>query len=166
MSDDAPFDMPPKSASFDERGAWLVKRLADAYELTLTQAAGIVGNLGFESEGFAVLQERGQTPPRGGWGFAQWTGPRRRAFMRWCATHNLNPSSDEANVGYLETELDGSYNHALDELGETATLERAVFVFGRLYEAPAGTTPTHLPGFNCRLAYARRALTHLTGDKT
>jgi peptidoglycan hydrolase-like protein with peptidoglycan-binding domain len=38
------------------------------------------------------------------------------------------------------------------------TLEKAVFEFGRLYEAPAGTTSTHLPGFKGRLDYAKQAL--------
>jgi peptidoglycan hydrolase-like protein with peptidoglycan-binding domain len=41
------------------------------------------------------------------------------------------------------------------------TLEKAVFEFGRLYEAPAGTTSTHLPGFAGRLDYAKQALAAL-----
>jgi hypothetical protein len=46
--------------------------------LTTVQAAGILGNIGHECAGFTLLQE--QKPirgGRGGWGWCQWTGPRR-----------------------------------------------------------------------------------------
>jgi hypothetical protein len=156
----ATFDMPGLSAGFPKRGAWLVKHLAETFALTQTQAAGIAGNLGYESEGLAVLQE--EDPPvsgsRGGYGWPQWTSSRRRAFEAWCADHGLEPSSDEANYTYVCVELKGAYSQVVRVLRKCDTLEKAVFEFGRLYEAPAGTTSTHLPAFKERLDYAKQAL--------
>jgi hypothetical protein len=156
MSDD--FDMPPRPASFEKRGGWVVGALVEDFNLTPEQAAGIVGNLGFESIGFETLQERGQTPPKGGWGWAQWTSGRRRAFEAWCKDQAIDPASDEANYNYVYEELSGDYANVLIALRRRAALKDCVFTVGRLYETPAGTTPTHLPGFDGRLKYAQRAL--------
>ncbi len=153
----APFDMPAAPASFEARGGWLVKRLSADLGLTLTQAAGIVGNLGFESGGFKSLQEIDPQGGLGGYGWAQWTGPRRRSFERWCAQNGLKPSSDEANYGYLLVELRGAYRRTVDAVKQTATLDDAVFSVGETYERPGGTTATHLPGFSARVHYAERA---------
>lgn len=156
---DAIFDM-PKQGSWEVRGGWVVKRLADDFSLTYEQSAGIVGNLGFESRGFTALQEedpmvRGS---RGGYGWAQWTGPRRRTFETWCIQHHLPPASDEANYGYLCAELRGSQSTALTRVRKALKLDDAVFWFGVTFEKPAGTTSTHLPGFAGRLDWAKRAL--------
>jgi tail lysozyme len=154
------FDMPDASHSFEERGGWLVKRLCTEFELAPHQAAGIAGNLGFESGGFEKLQEirPSVAGSRGGWGWAQWTGPRRRQFEAWAAAAGLAPASDEANFGFLMVELRGAYRRVVEQLRATLTVEVAVFVFGHDFEAPGGTTRTHLPGFADRLRYARRAL--------
>jgi hypothetical protein len=152
-------DMPPRPASFEVRGGWVVGALIKEFGLTPEQAAGIVGNLGFESSGFETLQEVGQTPPSGGWGWAQWTGPRRRAFEAWCAAQKLDQRSDEANYGYLVNELRTSHAHDLEQLKKTTALDSAVFTFGVMFEAPGGTTDTFLPGNDRRLQWANRALT-------
>ncbi len=170
MKTDKPFDMPDASHSFAERGGWLVNRLAADFDLTLEQAAGIVGNLGFESNRFKTMQEVAPAGGRGGWGWAQWTGPRRVAFERWAAAHNLAPSSDEANYGYLHAELSGedhrfNYSGTIRALRRTATLAEAVFSVGQTYERPGGTTPFHLPGFNDRLAIAKEALAGVGGKR-
>ena len=41
------------------------------------QAAGIIGNFAIESHFDPTIQERGKTPPLGGYGIAQWTGTGR-----------------------------------------------------------------------------------------
>lgn len=158
MADD--FDMPDASHTFEERGGWVLKTLMADYNLTPNQSGGIVGNVGFESMGFKHLQEISPLVPgsAGGYGWAQWTGPRRRSFMQFCSDEHLDPASDEANLGYLEDEFDNGYAYVLANLRKLTTLEDCVFAFGRLDEAPAGTTATHLPGFDGRLAYAKRAL--------
>jgi hypothetical protein len=154
------FDMPPAPASFEARGGWLVNRLAAEFGLTLAQAAGIVGNLGYESAGFKALQEMKPAVEgsRGGYGWAQWTGPRRRAFEKWSAENNLKPAADEANYGFLLAELRGSHRATIRDVKKTETLSGAVFSVGQTYERPGGTTATHLPGFDGRLRYAERAL--------
>lgn len=159
-SSPAPFDMPDASRSFEERGGWLAKRLAEVFQLELFQAAGFVGNPGYESGGFKELQELAPavSGSRGGYGWSQWTGPRRRAFEAWAAAHKLKPSSDEANYGFMVEELRRGFPTMLNRLRETKTIEEATFLVGRLYEAPGGTTETHLPGYTERLHYAKRAL--------
>lgn len=154
------FDMPPSPASFEERGGWVLKALKEDYDITDNQAAGIVGNIGFESGGFKHLQEIAPAVEgsRGGYGWAQWTGPRRVKFEAWCKDQGLEPSSDEANYNYLCEELDTSHAYCLNALCKKDTLEDCVFEFGKLFEAPGGTTDTYLPGFDSRLAYAKRAL--------
>jgi hypothetical protein len=153
------FDMPDATHTFEERGGWLVKRLAADFNLQPFQAAGIVGNLGFESGGFKELQEIGVGGfERGGYGWAQWTGPRRREFEGWCAGKGLLPSSDEANYGFLWVELRGAYHHTIVAVSQTTNDADAVFSVGQTYERPGGTTSTFLPGFDGRLKYARRAM--------
>jgi len=153
------FDMPNSDNSFEARGGWLVKRIALDFNIQLFQAAGSVGNLGFESGGFKVLQEIGVSDfERGGYGWAQWTGPRRRAFETWCVNNKLKPSSDEANYGYLCVELKGAYHNTITLVSKTKDISEAVFSVGQTYERPGGTTPDFLPGFSGRLRFAQRAL--------
>lgn len=143
---------------FDKLAPEWVRKLMAEFGLTAEQAAGIVGNLAYESNGFQTLQEISPNGGRGGFGAAQWTGPRRRAFEAWCKLHGLEPESDEANYGYLLAELHGDYRGTIDALKKTKTDADAVFSVGQTYERPGGTTATHLPGFDGRLRYARRAL--------
>lgn len=77
------------------------------FNLSREQAGGIVGPLAQESAGFGTLQEISPLVPgsRGGWGYAQWTGPRRVAMENWARERNLDPSSYEANYGFLRHEL-------------------------------------------------------------
>ncbi len=95
------FDMPEAPASFAQRGGWLVNRLAADFDLTLEQAAGIVGNLGFESNRLKTMQEQAPIGGRGGWGWGQWTASRRVAFERWAAAHNLPPAEFRQLVGEI-----------------------------------------------------------------
>jgi Phage tail lysozyme len=154
------FDMPEAGASFEERGGWVLNALMADLGLTQNQAAGIVGNIGAESVEFRTLQEMAPTVAgsRGGYGWAQWTGSRRRAFEEWCADEGLWPYTDEANYGFLYVELTGSHAYCVKALRRETELSRCVFVFGRLFEAPGGTTETYLPGFERRLKDAKRAI--------
>ena len=85
-------------------------RLMGDLGLSDIQAAGLLGNLGHESGGFRDLQEIAPAVAgsRGGWGLAQWTGPRRRAMEAWCRAHALDPADPEASYGYLCAELRGT----------------------------------------------------------
>ena len=70
-------------------------------------SSAIVGNLAHETAGFKQLQEQKPIVPgsKGGYGIAQWTGPRRDQFESWSKEQGLDPSSYEANKGYLVHEL-------------------------------------------------------------
>lgn len=151
------FDM-PKGGTWETRGGWVLNALAAEFGLSQEQAAGPVGNLGFESTGFTKLHETGQPAGLGGYGWGQWTGPRRVKFLTWCREHGFDWQSDLGNYGYLLFELHNDYAYCLDAVRRESTIERSVFVFGRLYEAPGGTTATYLPGYAGRLQYGRRAL--------
>ena len=129
--------------------------------LTAEQGAGILGNLGYESTGFTKLHEVGQPEGTGGYGAGQWTSSRRVSFLAWCQAQHLDWRSDEGNYGYLVHELRTTEAHALAAVRACTNLEGpsgSVFVFGRIFEAPGGTTDTYLPGYQDRLLYAKRAL--------
>lgn len=157
------FDMPPASAGFSARGRWLIDRLMGDLGITEAQAAGIVGNLGFESGSLTMLHEIGQDDGKGGYGWAQWTAGRRVSFMTWCQDHGMAWQSDEANYGYLLAELRGDiprydFRYVVTLMKRCGTVDDAVFSFGTTYERPGGTTPDHLPGYADRLARAKEAL--------
>ena len=111
-----------------------MSNLMDDFELDDIQAAGILGNIGHECAGFHYLHELGQPEGRGGYGWAQWTGPRRRAFFDWCDRNGLEWQTDEANYGYLRHELETSERSAIAALLKTARWEDAVMAFERNFE--------------------------------
>lgn len=100
------------------------------------QAAGIVGNLARETGNFQFLRELNPIVPgsRGGIGYAQWTGPRHDAFLKFAG--GADPMSYEVNYAFLIEELEGPYLRVLDQLRETETLNEATEVFMRGYLAP------------------------------
>jgi hypothetical protein len=93
--------------AFGQIAPRLVSDLQRDFGLSREQAAGIAGPLAMESAGFGTLQEVRPLIPgsRGGFGYAQWTGPRRRAFESWSQQNGLDPTSYEANYGFLRHEL-------------------------------------------------------------
>lgn len=113
--------------------AFMRQLMAD-FELKDFHAGGVFGNIGHECVGFTVLHEIGQPEGKGGYGWAQWTGPRRVQFFNWCTEHNLDWISDEANYGFLEFELRTSQSDAISALLKTTTLEAAVQAFERNFE--------------------------------
>ncbi len=139
--------------SFDQKAPGIMKNLMSDFGLTKAQAAGVVANLGHESAGFTAYQEgKPLGGGRGGAGWAQWTGPRRRAFEAWAARNNLDPRSDAANYGFLKHELTTTHSRALANLRQTGNAQDATRVFERDFEA-AGVK--HM---DRRYAYANRAM--------
>lgn len=124
------------SAKFDRLVPSLTRRLVADLAITQLDAFAILGNLGHESAGFEKLQEikpvvKGS---RGGYGWAQWTGQRRRAYEAWCKQWGLNVASDEANYGFLIYELKTSEAKALPRLRAAKTLYDKVVAFELAYE--------------------------------
>jgi hypothetical protein len=139
---------------FREKAPWLMHKLMGDFRISKLDAAAIAGNSGHESGGFTNLQEDRPTVKgsRGGYGWFQWTGPRRKAYEAYCARNNLNSASDEANYAWLWIELRGSEKKALDALRTAPTLKDKVIAFERSFER-AGVK--HYPS---RIKYAEIAL--------
>lgn len=124
------------------------------FQFTRDDAAAIMGNAGHESLGFSTLQEIKPTVAgsRGGWGWFQWTGPRRRAFESWAAGRKLDPAGYAANLGFLLTELRGAEKAAVKATKSAKGLQAKVEAFERSFER-AGVK--HYPS---RLKWAQIAL--------
>jgi hypothetical protein len=147
-------------ALFASMSMKIMKDIIARYHLLDYQAAAFPGNMGVESGGFRMLQEIHPVVAgsKGGYGFCQWTGPRRRAFFSWVQSNNLQPNSYQANIGFLFHELDGDYKRVINAARATHTIEDATEVVMRIYLSPG------IPHLDARIAYARRALTNFRGQ--
>lgn len=133
----------------------LVSDLSKDFQLTPEQAAGVVGQLGHESAGFGKLQEVNPLVPgsRGGYGYAQWTGPRRKDFEAWAGSNNLDPNSYEANYGFLRNELANSPEGAvLPDLRAAPDAMTAGRVFTDKFLRPG------IPNYDSRAGWTQKAL--------
>lgn len=120
--------------SFGSIGPRIARDLQHDFGLTPTQAAGIVGNLGHESNGFRTYQESRPIRGTGGVGWAQWSFDRRDAFENHVKTNKLNPTSYAANYGFLKQELQGPYKNAITAVQQTQTVEDATKAFEKTFE--------------------------------
>lgn len=142
-------------SAFQEIGPRIKSDLMRDFGLSTAQAAGIVGNLAHESGGFGTLQEINPMIPgsRGGYGYAQWTGPRRRQFESWAAENKLDPASYDANYGFLKHELaNTSEGRVLDRIGQTNDPTQATRIFSDVFLRPG------IPGMDSREKWTQRAL--------
>jgi hypothetical protein len=99
-------------------------------------ACAIMGNAGHECLGFTKMQEMKPTVPgsRGGYGWMQWTGPRRRAYEAFCAKRNVDASTMEANYMFLLHELTETFEKkALPAIIAVVPLDQKVEVFEKEY---------------------------------
>lgn len=121
---------------FRELAPRIMRGLMAEFSLDATSAAAIVGNLGHESGGFRFLQEIKPLIPgsKGGYGWAQWTGPRRRAYEKYCADKKLDPASYEANYGFLVWELRNTETSAIPAVKRATTLHGKVVAFELAFE--------------------------------
>ncbi|QIG75013.1 putative tail protein [Rhizobium phage RHph_I3_18] len=141
-------------------GPRLISDLSKDFQLSPEQAAGVVGQLAHESAGFGTLQEVNPTIPgsRGGYGYAQWTGPRRKDFEAWTAQNNLDPNSYEGNYGFLRNELMNTPEGAvLEKLRGAPDALAAGRVFTDTFLRPG------IPNYGSRDAWTQRALAFANG---
>ena len=139
--------------SFDAQAPAVMKNLMADFDLSKEQASGIVGNLGHESAGLtAGIQEGGVTQGRGGLGWAQWTGPRRKAFEAYLAETGQPATDPSANYGFLKRELTTTHAGALDAVKHQSTSAGSMMAFEQKYEA-AG-----VKNYGSRQQYANRAM--------
>lgn len=120
--------------SFSSKAPGVIARLVnDIPQWQVLDACACLGNLGAES-GLAAVQEVGQTPPHGGFGWAQWTGPRRTDFFAFCTAHGFDPNSDEGNYQMLLSELKGPYASTVTAVAKAVGLVDKTAAFEQFYE--------------------------------
>lgn len=133
-------------------GKRLMADLVRDFGVTPAVAAGIVGSLAHESGNFAIMQELNPTVPesRGGYGYAQWTGPRREAFESWAQGEGLDLDSYDANYGFLRHELKNTPEGAVitDLMNDGLTYRQATEMFTNKFLRPG------IPGMRSRYRYA------------
>lgn len=129
----------PKTTA-SNTGTRLKIELEEVFGLEDFQAAAIVGNLDQETGGFKFMQELDPTVKgsKGGYGFAQWTGPRRKAFETWASQNNLDISSYDANFGFLVHEIQNNdyFIKVMEKLSKTKNIDEATEVFSKGYLKP------------------------------
>lgn len=148
---------PNAEATFRAKAPGIMAQLMTDFPIGVEEAAAILGNLGHECAGFTILQEIKPTVAgsRGGYGWPQWTGPRRRAYEAYCKRTGKDPASDEANYAYLFIELkgiEGSEKNAIPRTVAAKGLEAKVKAF-ELAFLRAGVK--HYPS---RLQWAKTAM--------
>lgn len=115
-------------------------------------AQGIVANLIAESGLNAGINEAAPLVPgsRGGYGLAQWTGPRRRQYEAFAAERGVSPDDVNAQLDFLDWELRNTERGAMDKLqGATDPIE-AARVFSDSFLRPG------IPHMDRRLSEAAR----------
>lgn len=134
-------------------GVRLKQDIQEIFGLTDYQAAAIAGNLDHETGSFKFMQELNPMVEgsRGGYGFAQWTGQRRKAFEAWAKENDLDPSSYDANLGFLvhEFQTDKYFQKILGRLEKTKNVDEATKVFSDGYLKPG------IPKMDSRLEKSR-----------
>ena len=110
--------------------------LMSRLNLTLEQVSGVIGNLMRESglnprinEGGAVGLPRGV----GGYGLAQWTGPRQTNLVRFAGS-GARAGELGTQLEFMIRELLGPEGRALASLRQARTPEQAAYVFDRDFE--------------------------------
>lgn len=129
----------------DARLAAVRDRLSADLGISKDAASGLVSNLNAES-GIQGIQERNPVAGRGGFGWAQWTGPRRVAFEQFATDRRMDPASDEANYAFLLHELQTKYPGVLAQLrsGQITATQAADIVFKDYEGAPGHTRGGHI----------------------
>jgi hypothetical protein len=137
-------------------------RMKNDLKLTDVHTCGIWGNLGTETGGFTALQEKNPTVKgsRGGYGWLQWTGPRRVRYEAWCKAKGLNPADDESNYTYFIHETLTDEWKSLAQVRKTTTIEAATETFMKLNLRPG------IPHLENRYSWARKAQDALKLQKT
>jgi hypothetical protein len=104
-----------------------------------TAAQGIVMNLRDESGLDPGINEQNPTVPgsRGGFGLAQWTGPRRNALEGYAASVGRPVSDAETQLDFLVSELQGPEKKAFKLTLGAGTPGAAASIFAKEFLRPA-----------------------------
>jgi LysM repeat protein len=105
--------------------------------LTRAQAAGIAGNLLYESGFNPNAVGDGGTS----FGVAQWHNGRGSAMKQWTVAHGYASNSFKGQLEYLWYELNHGESNALSKLRATGSAYDAGMAFCRYFERPAYINP-------------------------
>lgn len=154
MDQRSAFGTPPSGASGDRMAQGMSYFMSQGY--TREQAAGIMGNLYHESGGLQPgIEERGREG-KGGFGLAQWTGPRRTQFFKWAAESGQNPYDYNTQLSFVNWELNNTEGGAKKALLAAKSTPEATRAFMDAYERPG------IPHYDSRLQAANQAAGSVT----
>lgn len=144
---------------FEDKVRKYHERLKKDFQIKDHHSFGIWGNIGGETGGFKHLQELNPVVKgsRGGLGWSQWTGPRRKKYEAWCAAKGMDPRSDEANYQYLVHETLTDEWKSLAQVRKTTTLEAATETWMKLNLRPG------IPHLEGRINWAKKAQAAVKG---
>jgi hypothetical protein len=136
-----PSSSPPSGpyGLFRQKAPVVMRRLIQDVSVSEVQAAGMLGNIGWECGGFKALQEvKPVMGGIGGLGWCQWTAARRSSFVNWLKDNGWgeNYHDDEANYGYLLYELRGPQRSSLNAVKGTSKVDSATKTFMDIFERP------------------------------
>lgn len=142
---------------FKSKAPGVMEQLMADFDFSVEDAAAVLGNIGGETGGFRLLQEVKPivSGSKGGLGWCQWTGPRRRTFEAYCKRNGLDPYSDKANYAYLFVELkgiEGTEKTAVDKTKRAKGLSQKTVAFMEGFLRPG------IPHTDTRILYAKLAL--------
>lgn len=102
--------------------------------LSSAQAAGVIGNLQFESKINPQIRPIIDTDQLPHQGIAQWSPSRWQDLLTFCYAKGFDPKSLEGQLEFLWHELEGQPGLGLRELASTTTVEDATLTFQNRFE--------------------------------
>ena len=101
-------------------------------------AEGIVASMNSESGLDPTINEKNPVVAgsRGGFGLAQWTGPRRIAFERWASDNGKDVNDAQAQVDFTMSEFAGPERKAYDALIQSPDAQSAAATFTNQFLRP------------------------------
>ncbi|NKJ49329.1 hypothetical protein CIC12_21870 [Burkholderia sp. SG-MS1] len=133
----------PDVSDSDDAASAIAQDLKSRYGLNDAQVAGVLGNLEQESGLQSNVNQGGATGEptsnyaddnNNGYGLAQWGGSRKQGEIEYAEKNGLEPGSLQANMGYMNQELDTDYSKTISDLKSTSTPEQAAQVWDTDYE--------------------------------
>jgi hypothetical protein len=134
------------SAATEKAFNFFISKEGGSY--TPEQAAGIVGNLAHESDGFAadVIRAERRGDNGNAHGIAQWWPARWRPFLAWCSGQGPGPGPRDARqdpytllaqLKWVKYELDTTESLSKARLLQCSRVDHATIEFMRKFERPA-----------------------------
>lgn len=136
-------------------GKELGQNLMRDFGLTNYQAAGVLGHFGHESGFDPGVNEKKPlvANSRGGYGLAQWTGPRRKQLEAFAASHNMPVNSEKTQYEFLKQEP--AFKTYIEKVKQTRSMEEATQAF---LPFETGGDPRAIVAMGDRLKWGRTAM--------